>query len=349
LKYAYLGRSGLRVSAVTLGTLPFGGHQFARVGKVTTEDARRMLDVALDAGVNLVDTADVYGNGRAEEVLGEIVRGRRDRVLIATKCRARVGPGPNDEGSSREHIIKSVEGSLKRLGTDYIDLYQLHGWDERTPIEETVDVLDELISEGKVRYVGCSNFSAWQVMKALGSAEVRARQRFVSQQIYYSILGREVEHELIPLSIDQGLGVLVWSPLAGGLLTGQHLRGEDGGEATLASWSEPPVPDPSFVYDVLDTLLDVADALDATVAQVSLAYVLSKPAVTSVIAGPRTVEELVDTLRAVELRLDDGQLARLDAVSAKPLPYPYWHQVQNGWAQHLAAPDSLPASTTDRR
>lgn len=324
MRYRQLGRSGLRVSVFALGTLPFGGHQRPEFGHVTVDEARRLLDRALDAGVNLIDTADVYGYGRAEETVGEIIKGRRDRLIIATKCRAIVRDAPNNGGMSRRHIIWAVEQSLRRLGTDYIDLYQAHAWDGQTPLEEQISALDQLVTDGKVRYLGCSNYSGWHLMKSLAVADGIGAQRFVSQQIYYTILGREAEHELVPISIDQGLGILVWSPLAGGLLGGGFRRGID--DRKLARWREPPVPDPSRVFDIVDVVKEVADTHETTAAQVSLAYILSKPGVTSAILGPRNVEHLVAALGAGDLVLSDEDLTRLDAISDQPKPYPYWHQ-----------------------
>ena len=329
MRYRRLGNSGLQVSVLTLGTLPFGGRRRPSLGHTTTEEARYLLDLALDAGVNLIDTANVYGYGRSETTVGEIVRGRRDRLLIATKCRGRVGTGPNDEGLSRSHIIESVDASLRRLQTDHIDLYQLHGPDPSTPLEETMDALDTLVTAGKVRYLGCSNFSAWQVMKALSVADLAGGQRFVSQQIYYSAIGREAEHELIPLSLDQGLAVLVWSPLAGGLLGGRHKRTDPDAVSKLANWFEPPVPDPAFVYDVLDVLSAVADEHQATVAQIALAYLLAKPGVTSVVTGPKSADHFNSSLPAVDIELSRDQLGTLDVVTARPVPYPNWHQARN--------------------
>src|SRR5918911_3580501 len=223
MDYRQLGRSGLRVSALTMGTMTFGGRdQFANVGNTDVAGARRQIDLALDAGVNVIDTADVYSRGVSEEIIGEVLEGRRDRVLLATKVRMPMGEGPNDAGLSRQHIVEACEASLRRLRTDHIDLYQVHEWDGQTPLEETLAALDHLLQSGKVRYVGCSNYAGWQVMKALGIAERTGLPRFVSQQIYVSLHERSAEYEIIPSAIDQGLGLLVWSPLAGGLLSGKY-------------------------------------------------------------------------------------------------------------------------------
>jgi len=326
MQYRVLGRSGLRVSALALGTLPFGGHQRPQFGNIGVPDAQRMLDRALDAGINLIDTADVYGYGRAEAVVGEIIKGRREKLVIATKVRAVVGDGPNDAGLSRYHIMASVDASLRRLGVDHIDLYQVHDWDGQTAVEQVMTTLDSLVRSGKVRYVGCSNLSAWHIMKALAAADSTNSERFVSQQIYYSMLNRDVEHELVPLSIDQGLGNLVYSPLAGGLLSGKLMRNRD--EERIRAWREPPVPDAGRVLDVLDVVAEVAVELHATVAQVAIAYLLTK-CVTSVIIGPKNLEQIESVLPAVELVLSPEQLTRLDAASRQPLPYPYWHQAQS--------------------
>ena len=228
MDYRQLGHSGLRVSALTLGTMTFGGRgNFAKVGGTDVETATRQIDMCLDAGVNLIDTADVYSGGLSEEIVGKALKGRRDRVLLATKARMPMGDGPNDAGLSRHHLIRACEASLRRMGTDYVDLYQVHEWDGQTPLEETLDALDHLVNSGKVRYIGCSNYAGWQLMKALGISERRGLQRFVSQQIYYSLQARDAEYELVPAGLDQGVGILVWSPLAGGLLSGKYRRGED--------------------------------------------------------------------------------------------------------------------------
>jgi aryl-alcohol dehydrogenase-like predicted oxidoreductase len=326
-----LGRSGLQVSALTMGTMTFGGKgTFAAVGATAVEDAKLQIDMCLDYGVNLIDTADVYSNGASEEIIGEVVHGRRDDVLLATKVRFPVGEGPNDGGLSRHHIIRGCEASLRRLRTDYIDLYQVHEWDGITPLEETLRALDHLMTSGKVRYVGASNYSAWQLMKALGIAERDGLPRFVSQQIYYSLQSRDAEYELVPLSVDQGLGILVWSPLAGGLLSGKYRRGQQPPEGSrhLGEWDEPPVYDQDRLYDVVEVLVEIADSRGSSPAAVALAYTLAKPGVTSVIVGARTKEQLAANLAAADLELDDEEKARLDQVSRPPLLYPYWHQAK---------------------
>ncbi len=341
MEYRQLGRSGLRVSALALGTMTFGGRGgFAATGATNNAGASRQLDLALDAGVNLIDTADVYSAGLSEEIVGQAIAGRRERLIIATKARFPMGDGPNDAGLSRHHLIKACEASLRRLGTDYIDLYQVHEWDGQTPLEETLETLDTLVRSGKVRYVGCSNYAGWQLLKALGTAERCGYQRFVSQQIYYSLQARDAEYELIPAALDQGLGVLVWSPLAGGLLSGKYRRGQEAPEGTrrFAGWTEPPVRDEAKLYDTVDVLVEIAKERGVSPAQVALAWLLCKAAITSLVVGARTNEQLADNLRAAELRLSDEEVARLDTVSAPPLLYPYWHQV-NTAADRLSAAD----------
>jgi aryl-alcohol dehydrogenase-like predicted oxidoreductase len=331
MEYRALGRSGLRVSVLTMGTMTFGGRGgFADVGSTGEEEARRQVDQCLEAGVNLFDTADVYSGGLAEEILGQALKGRRDEVLVATKVRMPMGPGPNDAGLSRHHVVTGCEASLRRLGTDHIDLYQVHEWDGLTPLEETLEALDFLVTSGKVRYVGGSNYAGWQLMKALGIADRLSLPRFVSQQIYYSLQARDAEYELIPAAVDQGLGVLVWSPLAGGLLSGKYRRDAQpaAGSRQLTDWNEPPVRDQSVLYDTVDVLLDIGKSRGVSAAQVALAYLLRKPAVTSLVVGARTTEQLADNLAAADLVLTDDEFGRLEAVSDPPLLYPYWHQAK---------------------
>jgi aryl-alcohol dehydrogenase-like predicted oxidoreductase len=331
MEYRTLGKSGLRVSVLTMGTMTFGGRGgFADVGSTDVDEARRQVDMGLDAGINLIDTADVYSAGLAEEILGEVLRGRRDDVLVASKVRMTMGAGPNDAGLSRQHIITGCEASLRRLGTDHIDLYQVHEWDGQTPLEETLQALDLLVQSGKVRYVGASNYAAWQLMKALGTADRTGLPRFVSQQIYYSLQGREAEYELIPLAVDQGLGVLVWSPLAGGLLSGKYRRDTEApaGSRQLTDWGEPPVYDQEGLYDIIEVLVGIGEQREVSAAQVALAYLLGKPAVTTLVIGARTSGQLADNLAAADLRLTDAEREQLDKASAPPLIYPYWHQAK---------------------
>ena len=332
MEYRQLGKSGLRVSTITLGTMGFGGTGWATpVGQIDVEGARKQIGLARDAGVNLFDTADVYSNGLSEEILGKALGSDRDDVLIATKARMAMGDGPNDAGLSRHHLIRSAEASLRRLGTDYIDLYQVHEWDGQTPLEETLQTLDDLVRSGKVRYIGCSNYAAWQLMKALWFADRKGLTPFVSNQVYYSLQARDIENELVPLAVDQGIGILVWSPIAGGLLSGKYRRGVEAppGSRHLTDWNEPPVYDEDKLYDTIEELVAIAEDRGVSAAQVALAYTMAKPAVTSVIVGARTEEQLADNLAAADLQLTAADMERLDNVSAQPLPYPFWHQTAN--------------------
>ncbi|WP_372595386.1 aldo/keto reductase [Actinotalea sp.] len=343
MEYRQLGRSGLRVSTFTLGTMGFGGTGWASViGQIGVEGAREQLDVAHEAGVNLVDTADVYSDGASEEILGKALGAKRDEWLVATKARMAMGAGPNDAGLSRHHLVRAVEASLRRLGTDHIDLYQVHEWDGITPLEETLSALDDMVRSGKVRYIGVSNYSAWHLMKALGVSTLRGYERFVSQQIYYSLHNRHPEDELVPVTLDQGLGVLVWSPLAGGLLSGKYRRDGSAPEGSrhLTDWSEPPVHDEATLYDIIETAVAIGADHGVSAARVSLAWTLTKPGVTSLIVGARTTEQLRDSLAAGDLVLSAEEIARLDAVSAEPLRYPLWHQAQT--AADRLGPADLP-------
>ncbi len=340
MDYRHLGSSGLKISALTLGTMTFGGKgNFAKVGDTELDGARRQVDMCLDAGINLIDTADVYSTGRSEEIVGEVLESRRDDVLISTKVRMTMGAGPNMSGLSRHHVISGCEASLRRLRTDHLDIYHVHEWDGSTPLEETLEALHHLVDSGKVRYIGVSNFTGWQLMKALGISERDHLPRFVCQQIYYSLQERSAEYELLPLGVDQGLGTLVWSPLAGGLLSGKYRRGEDAPEGSrhLTDWNEPPVYDEDKLYDTVDVLVEIAESHDVSAAQVALAWLLTRPTVSSIIVGARTEEQLADNLRAAELTLSDDEVARLEQVSRPPLIYPYWHQ-------HKTAADRLGAA-----
>ena len=331
MDYRQLGNSGLRVSALTLGTMTFGGRdRFAMVGSTDVAGATRQIDLCLDRGVNLIDTANGYSGGASEEIVGAAIKGRRDRVLLATKARMPVGAGPNDAGLSRHHLIAQCEASLRRLGTDHIDLYQVHEWDGQTPLEETMEALDTLVRSGKVRYVGASNYAGWQLMKALGVSDRHGYQCFVTQQIYYSLEARDAEYELVPLAVDQGVGILVWSPLAGGLLSGKFRRGQEGpaGTRALSDWGEPPVRDPEQLYDTVEVLVEIGEAHGVSAAQVALAWLLGRPGVVSLIVGARTDEQLEDNLAAADLKLSDDERARLEAISRPPLIYPHWHQAR---------------------
>jgi aryl-alcohol dehydrogenase-like predicted oxidoreductase len=272
----------------------------------------------------------VYSGGLSEEILGQALKGRRDQVLVATKVRMPMGDGPNDAGLSRHHIVTGCEASLRRLGTDHIDLYQVHEWDGLTPLEETLEALDLLVRSGKVRYVGASNYAGWQLMKALGTAGRLGLPRFVSQQIYYSLQAREAEYELIPAAVDQGLGVLVWSPLAGGLLSGKYRRDlqPPAGSRQLTDWNEPPVRDQDALYEIVDVLVSIGEERGVSAAQVALAYLLGQPAVTSLVVGAKTAAQLADNLSAADLVLAAEERDRLDKASAPPLIYPYWHQAK---------------------
>jgi len=344
LEYRQLGYTGVRVSALALGTMTFGGRgKFALVGETEVDEARRIFDRALDGGINFIDTADVYSDGRSEEIVGELIKGRRDEIVLATKVRFAMGDGQNDAGLSRRYLLRACEASLRRLGTDYIDLYQVHERDGLTPMEETLDALDTLVRQGKVRYIGCSNHSAWHVMKALGISERRGLQRFVTQQIYYSLLDRDAEYELIPLSIDQQLGVLVWSPLAGGLLSGKYRRNVEppAGSRQTTPWGEPPVYDRDRMYRIVEALVEVASARGTSPAQAALAYLLGRPAVMSLVIGARTEEQLADNLGSVDWTLDVDERAQLDEVSAPLLIYPYWHQASTAPERLSEADEAL--------
>ncbi|TCV99800.1 aldo/keto reductase [Biostraticola tofi] len=337
MEYRQLGRSGLKVSVLSLGTMTFGGKgKFAKVGDTGVAEARRQIDICLEAGVNLIDTADVYSQGASEEIIGEVLKAKRNNVLIASKARFPMGDGPNERGSSRHHLIRACEASLKRLQTDHIDLYQLHEWDGLTPLEETLSALDHLVSSGKVRYIGVSNFSGWHIMKTLGVSERLNLIRPVSQQIHYSLQAREAEYELLPVSRDQGLGVMVWSPLAGGLLSGKYRRNQtpEGNTRHLEEWNEPPIYNQDALYDIVDVLVSIAEERQVSAAQVALAWLLNQPVVSSVIIGARTDIQLKDNLQAANLVLNNQEIERLSAVSRPPLVYPYWHQAQT-------APDRL--------
>lgn len=329
MEYRTLGRSGLKVSVLTMGTFTFGGAgPFAMVGQQGVPEARRLVDLCIDAGVNLFDTANMYSSGLAEEILGEVLDGRRDRVLITSKARMRTGDGPNDEGVSRYHLIRECERSLKRLRTDHIDIYYMHEWDGTTPVEEKLAALDTLVSQGKVRYIGCSNYSGWHVMKSLAVSDRDRRPRFVTQQIHYTLEAREAEYELLPISVDQGLGVLVWSPLAAGLLTGKHRRDQAAPEGSrqFAGWTEPPIRDVEKLWNIVDVLVEIAAERGVSAAQIALAWLLTRPGITSLVVGGRNEAQFRDNFGAVDLKLTEDETKRLTEVSTIALIYPYWHQ-----------------------
>ncbi len=332
MEYRLLGGSGLKVPALSFGTGTFGGGNefFKAWGSTDVEEATRLVDICLEAGVNLFDTADIYSYGRSEEVLGEALAGRRDKALISTKTTFRFGDGPNDVGSSRHHLRQALEGSLRRLGTDYVDIYHLHGFDAMTPIEEVQDTLNKFVREGKVRYIACSNFSGWHLMKSLAVADRYGWTRFVAHQVYYSLIGREYEWELMPLGLDQKVGALVWSPLGWGRLTGKIRRGQPLPEVSRlhkTADAGPQVAD-EVLYTVVDALDAVAAETGKTVPQVALNWLLQRPTVSSVIIGARNEEQLRQNLAVVGWNLTAEQVARLDKASAQTPIYPYWHQRQ---------------------
>ncbi|MER2508584.1 MAG: aldo/keto reductase [Amaricoccus sp.] len=329
MEYRTLGRSGLRVSAITMGTMTFGGGAFFdKVGSSGVAEARRQVDLCLDAGVNLFDTADVYSKGLAEEILGEALGPKRADVLIASKVRFTMGPGQNDVGLSRYHIQRAVEASLRRLRTDVIDILYLHEWDGLTPLEETLSALDSLVAQGKVRYVGASNYSAWHLMKGLAVAEARSYPRFVTQQIHYSLEAREAEYELVPIAISEGVGILVWSPLAGGLLSGKY--GPDTPSARqVAGWTEPPIRDVPRLWRIVEALRRIGAERGVSAARIALAWLLGRPGVSSLVVGGRDEAQFRDSLGAVEITLTAEERGGLDAISAPPVIYPYWHQNQS--------------------
>lgn len=328
MEYRYLGRSGLRVSALSYGTMTFGGGDvFKHMGSAQVDEARRMVDICIDAGVNLFDTANMYSLGKSEEVLGAALGEKRQQVLISTKAFFRMGQGPNDIGSSRLHLIKACEDSLKRLNTDYIDLYHLHNFDSYTPLEETLQTLDQLIKDGKVRYIACSNFSGWHLMKALAISDQKNYQRFVAHQSYYSLLARELENELIPLGIDQGVSALVWSPLAFGLLSGKYTRQNTKPANTRLEHIDPPgTINWEQLFTIVEALQDIASARNVSVAQVALNWLLQRPNIGSLIFGARTETQLKDNLNTVNWKLTADEAARLEKISRVEEIYPYWHQ-----------------------
>ncbi len=330
MEYRILGNSGLLVSALTLGTMTFGGKgKFAEVGTIGVKEAETIIKHALDSGINLIDTANIYSDGLSEEIIGEVLNGKRPNdVLISTKARMPVSEGVNNEGFSRLHIIRECEKSLRRLRTDCIDIYYIHQWDGITPVEELMETLDTLIRQGKIRYVGCSNFAGWQIMKCLMASDRHNYQRFVTQQIHYTLEAREAEYELLPIGVDQGVGALIWSPLAGGLLSGKYSRENvSSTEGRFVNgWDEPPVYDFERLWRIIDVLQEIAAERNASVAQIALAWTLSRPGVTSLVVGTRNLSQLQSNLKCVEIKLTQDELDKLNAVSQLPLLYPYWHQ-----------------------
>ncbi|MCB4771388.1 aldo/keto reductase [Ancylobacter sp. Lp-2] len=338
MDYRPLGRSGLKVPALSFGAGTFGGTGplFGHWGTADATEARRLVDICLDAGVNLFDTADVYSDGASERVLGEAIRGRRDKVLISTKAGLPTGEGPNEAGTSRPRLLRAVDEALVRLGTDYIDLFQLHAFDAATPVEEVLSTLDTLIRAGKLRYIGVSNFAGWQIMKALAASERHGWPRYVANQVYYSLVGRDYEWELMPLGADQGLGALVWSPLGWGRLTGKVRRGASlpaGSRLNATAEFGPPVEE-ERLYRIVDVLDELAGETGRSVPQIAINWLLQRPTVASVILGARNEAQLIDNLGAVGWALDAGQIARLDAASAVTAPYPAFpYRRQAGFAR----------------
>ncbi len=337
MKYRKLGNTGLLVSELCFGTMTFGGEGFWEViGQQTQDEANNLVAKVLDAGINFFDTADVYSEGVSERILGQALGDKRQDVIIATKVRGRMGEGVNEVGLSRGHIMQAVEASLKRLGTDYIDLYQIHGFDPLTPLEETMRALDDLVRAGKVRYIGCSNLAAWQLMKSVGYSARHHLARFETLQAYYTIAGRDLERELVPLLKDQKIGLLVWSPLAGGLLTDKFRPGQDGPEdARRANFDFPPV-DKERANRVLAVMAEVADAHEVSIAQIALAWLLHQDVTTSVIIGAKKMHQLEDNLNAPNIELTADELARLDEVSALPPEYPGWMLEMQGGDRELS-------------
>ena len=330
MEFRLLGGSGFKVPALSLGTGTFGGgNDFFRAwGDTDAKGAARLIDICLDAGLSMFDSADIYSDGLAEEVLGKAIAGRRDKVIISTKATFRAGSGPNDAGSSRHHLLQAIDGSLRRLGTDYIDLFQLHGFDAQTPIEETLGTLDDLVRAGKLRYIGCSNFSGWHLMKSLAISEKYGLARYVAHQAYYSLIGREYEWELMPLGLDQKVGAVVWSPLGWGRLTGKIRRGQALPKVSrlhVTADNGPPVAD-EYLYRVVDALDGIAKETGKSVSQIALNWLLQRPTVANVIVGARNEEQLHQNLGAVGWSLTPEQVAKLDTASATTLAYPYWHQ-----------------------
>lgn len=330
MEYRQLGASGFTVPVLSFGAGTFGGKGplFSAWGNTDVAEARRLIDICLDAGLTMFDTADVYSIGESERILGEAIKGRRDEVIISTKATFRFSDRPNDVGSSRHHLLKTVDAQLKRLGTDYIDLFQLHGFDAKTPVEETLSTLDAFVRAGKIRYTGVSNFSGWHLMKSLAVADRYGYPRYVANQTYYSLVGRDYEWELMPLGLDQGVGAVVWSPLGWGRLTGKIRRGQPLPATSRlheTADSGPPVDD-EHVYRVVDALDEIAKETGKTIPQIALNWLLQRPTVSTVVVGARNEEQLRQNLGAVGWSLTKEQVARLDEASAITLAYPYWHQ-----------------------
>ena len=332
MEYRQLGYSGLKVSSLSFGAATFGGGtEFFRAwGSAGVEEATRIVGLCLDSGINLFDTADVYSKGLSEEVLGQAIAGKRNELLISTKVTFRFGEGPNDVGSSRYHLIRSCEASLRRLKTDHIDIYHMHGFDATTPVEETIETLDTLVKSGKVRYIACSNFSGWHLMKSLAVSEKHGWARYVAHQVYYSLVGRDYEWELMPVALDQKVGALVWSPLGWGRLTGKIRRGRALPEVSRLhkTAEQGPQPPGEYLYKVVDAIDEIGRETGKTVPEIALNWLLRRPTVSSVIIGARDEDQLKQNLRAADWKLTPEQMKKLDEVSAVERPYPYWHQAQ---------------------
>ncbi|ODS52852.1 MAG: aldo/keto reductase [Acidobacteria bacterium SCN 69-37] len=334
-----LGDSGLSVSVLSFGTMTVGGRdRFGTMGTLGVAETSHLLDLCRDAGVTTIDTADMYSAGAAEEILGEALRGRRQQFVLATKAFIRMGPGPHDVGLSRRHLMEACEASLRRLQTDCIDLYICHQPDQLVPVDETMRAYDDLVAQGKVRYVGCSNHSAWHVMKALGVSERRGFVRYVCQQVNYSLVARDVEHEIVPMGLDQGVGIMAWSPLQAGLLTGKFRRDARPAVSRLNTLDAPGTIDYDRLYRIVDVLEAIAQERGATSAQVALNWVMNKPGVDTVIVGARHEAQLRDNLAAASWQLTAEEMARLDEVSALPEPYPHWHQHKFGIERNPPTP-----------
>lgn len=329
MEYRSLGRSGLKVSLHSLGTMHFSGEGlFSKIGSVSVKDAARMVDIAIDHGVNLIDTANVYSGGKSEESLGQALKGKSKQIMVGSKVRFPMGQGPNEQGNSRWHIINECEASLKRLGRDHIDIYYLHEWDGMTPVDESMAAIDRLVQDGKVRYVGCSNFSGWHIMKCMMAADRHNFEKFVVQQIHYTLEARDAEFELIPISIDQGMGVQVWSPIAGGLLSGKFRKGVTPELSRhVNDWGEPPIRDEQRLYNIIEAIMKVADGRGVSGAQVALAWLAGRAGVCNIIVGARNEAQLKDNLASASLVLTAEERKLLDDVSLLPLLYPYWHQL----------------------
>lgn len=342
MEYRQLGQSGLLVSPLTVGTMTFGGEGFlAAAGNTDVDEARELIARSRDAGVNFFDTANVYSNGESERILGEALGAAIDDVLIGTKVGMKVGDGPNDRGLSRKHIIEQCEQSLRNLGRDHIDLYQVHSWDGLTPLEETLGAMGHLVDQGKVRYIGCSNYSAWHIVKALGVAEREHLPKFVVTQAFYSPAFRDVEMELLPAVIDAGMGMTVWSPLAGGLTSGKYRRDQQPASGRhLSDWDEPPVDDPDRLWDTVDALIEVGEEHGCSAARASVAWLMTRPGISSVIIGARHGDQLADNLAAMELELTEDQIDKIERASRPKLPYPIWHQHKNV-AERLSHADKV--------